>query len=662
MRQTALLGVLLLAYATSPARVTAQPTLSFAQPHAALPGQTTEVTLHGDKLEEPLSVWSSFPAQIEILRELDETGQPKPNPDPKTLRLRVTMPADAPVSVGGLVVGTKSGVSEPLVFMLDDLPSVTEMANNHSPEAAQEIPFLTAVDGVCDGTLFDYYRLSAKAGQRIAVEVVAQRLGSALDPVLRLIDPAGKEVAFIDDAPALGADARLAAVCVQDGAYVLEVRDVQYHSGGRYRLRVGDFPLVDTTFPLGGPRGASTEFRFTGFDGLATAPTPLAISDLAPQQTPLAARLPNGQSSTMVLTAVSLLPNTIEPEPDISPEAASVVAAPVAINGQFQAPGDRDAYRFSAKKDQKFVLRGISRTLGSPSYLLMRIRDEKGATLAEAGAANPVEALAWTAPTDGDYQLEVEELFQNGGPGHAYRLEFEFDAPRFSLALKNDKNTPHTFVTHADGAFALDVQIERQGYEGPIRLTLHAPREGFQVRQEQVPPGAKEAKLLVLPPADIQEGELWALRFTGEGEQGVQAELSTAVLLKTKRPELLEVPAWRDGVIHVAVGAPPEAFFGLTPKESLLTFDATAKNATFVLPLERKNKEYKTDPIVWVEGLPSGASATVKKEGKDADERFEVVVTGEGLTAGEHAFSIYAYGDFNGRGTKTKVEVKLKVE
>jgi hypothetical protein len=145
-----------------------------------------------------------------------------------------------------------------------------------------------------------------------------------------------------------------------------------------------------------------------------------------------------------------------------------------------------------------------------------------------------------------------------------------------------------------------------------------------------------------------------------EGE--AQASLSTAALLKTKRPELLSIPAWLDGVVHVAVGPPPEPFFALTVKEETVARDATTKEAKFILPLERKNKEYKADPSVYVEGVPAGATASVKKEGKDAEERFEITVAGADITAGEHAFQILALGDFGGRGLKQIVTAKLKVE
>src|SRR5262245_3687298 len=42
-----------------------QPGLATAVPGAAAPGKTTDITLTGSNLDQPLKVWSTFPATIE---------------------------------------------------------------------------------------------------------------------------------------------------------------------------------------------------------------------------------------------------------------------------------------------------------------------------------------------------------------------------------------------------------------------------------------------------------------------------------------------------------------------------------------------------------------------------------------------------------------------
>ena len=79
-----------------------QPGLATAVPGAAAPGKTTDITLTGSKLDQPLKVWSSFPATIEPV-----PGDP--NAKGKTsLVCKVTLPPDAPCGVGAIIVTTNA--------------------------------------------------------------------------------------------------------------------------------------------------------------------------------------------------------------------------------------------------------------------------------------------------------------------------------------------------------------------------------------------------------------------------------------------------------------------------------------------------------------------------------------------------------------------------
>ena len=78
--------------------VHAQPAVTHAVPMAAAPGKTIDVTLHGQKLDDPLSVWTSFPAKVEIL----PPAEPKPG---QTQRVcKITLEPNVPVGVGGIIV------------------------------------------------------------------------------------------------------------------------------------------------------------------------------------------------------------------------------------------------------------------------------------------------------------------------------------------------------------------------------------------------------------------------------------------------------------------------------------------------------------------------------------------------------------------------------
>ena len=76
-------------------------------------------------------------------------------------------------------------------------------------------------------------------------------------PVLRLRDGAGKEVAYNDDYR-FKVDPVLMYEVAKDGEYVLELTDAIYR--GRedfvYRITAGEVPFITSVFPLGAKAGA----------------------------------------------------------------------------------------------------------------------------------------------------------------------------------------------------------------------------------------------------------------------------------------------------------------------------------------------------------------------------------------------------------------------
>src|SRR5205823_1772361 len=79
--------------------------------------------------------------------------------------------------------------------MIDDLPTVARAAGPLPLDHPQEISPPIAIDGATESFAADCFAFTAQKGQRISIDAVAGRLGSKLDPVLRLLDSAGRELA-----------------------------------------------------------------------------------------------------------------------------------------------------------------------------------------------------------------------------------------------------------------------------------------------------------------------------------------------------------------------------------------------------------------------------------------------------------------------------------
>ncbi len=77
---------------------------------------------------------------------------------------RVTVPREEQVGIGAMRLVTGEGVSNPVLVMFDDLPTVAEASDNHAVAQAQTIEWPIAVDGQCDPVQEDLFRFHARRG------------------------------------------------------------------------------------------------------------------------------------------------------------------------------------------------------------------------------------------------------------------------------------------------------------------------------------------------------------------------------------------------------------------------------------------------------------------------------------------------------------------
>jgi hypothetical protein len=176
-------------------------------------------------------------------------------------------------------------VTNRLPFALDELPECLEQEPNNDPAKPQKVDLPVIVNGRIDhADDWDVFRIQGKAGETIVAEVVARRLDSPLDSMLKLTDSQGKVLALNDDYedPGVGlnthhADSYLMIKLPADGTYYIHLGDTARTGGSAYayRLRLShprpDFAL--RAVPSGGgirSRGTASisvyAIRKDGFD------------------------------------------------------------------------------------------------------------------------------------------------------------------------------------------------------------------------------------------------------------------------------------------------------------------------------------------------------------------------------------------------------------
>lgn len=147
-------------------------------------------------------------------------------------------------------------LSNPIVLEADDLPEFLESETNQTSSASTNKLF--SVPAIFNGRIalpgaIEQWPVRLIKDQTYEFDLRANRLGSALDSVLAVLDSGGKQLAENDDISGEQADSRISFKALSDGIYLLQVKDRFSTRGGpfwSYRLRASLSPEPDFRLKL----------------------------------------------------------------------------------------------------------------------------------------------------------------------------------------------------------------------------------------------------------------------------------------------------------------------------------------------------------------------------------------------------------------------------
>ncbi len=446
------------------------------------------------KIEKRLREWVQTPACASIS---------------SIVTVEITIAPDAEIGRRELRLVTGRGVSNPLAFQVGQFleyarepmltatiqilgKEVLALRQRPDSDAEHRISIPCTVNGQIASREVNRYRFQASKGQRLVISTQARQLVPYVadavpgwfQPVLALYDDKGRELAFADDYR-FKPDPIILFNVPQDGEYVFEIRDSLYR--GRedfvYRITVGDVPFVTNLYPLGGQVGAVLTPNMDGWnvqDADLTSPDRNAAPGL---QWLAASRL--GYRSIPVPFALDTLPDAFEQEPNNTEKTAQKVVAPVIVNGRISTPGDWDVFEFTGRANDRLVLEVQGRRLDSPLDSVIKLTNAAGKLIAFSDDREDVMAglnthhadsyLILKLPADGPYFVHIGDTAQKGGPEYGYRLRVSAPQPDFELRV-----VPSSVSLPANSTAALSVYaVRKDGFAGPIKITLKDPPAGF---------------------------------------------------------------------------------------------------------------------------------------------------------------------------------------
>lgn len=420
-----------------------------------------------------------------------------------------TIGVDASVPNGphALRLRTRTGLSYLRQFYVGPYPNVMEAEPNSEFSAPQPIAMNQTVNGVVTNEDVDYFRISAKAGQRIAVEVEGVRLGyAAFDPYVSIMNAQRFDLAASDDTVLHGKDCHASIVAPADGDYIIQVREAAYQGNDqcRYRLHVGDFRRPEMVYPAGGKAGSTVQARFIDADGTSfeeSLPLPAVPDPRYPMYPKAQAAAPSGN----VFRVVDF-DNVMEVEPnnDAATATPSSVPVPVAFNGIIDKPDEVDMFKVTLKAGTALDIQCFARSFGSALDAWMQLTNAKGEVLSEnddtGEAPRQDSRIKFTIPADGEYCVRIFDHMNRGGPAFAYRIEMiaakpdvAFSSPQYD---NNNSQLRQLIPVPKGGRFAQLVNVSRSSTGGDMSFLCDSLPPGVRLVEPLMPGGLNNIMLL----------------------------------------------------------------------------------------------------------------------------------------------------------------------
>lgn len=489
------------------------PRLLTTFPMGGAQGTEVDVTLTGEHLDAAEELVFDSP-HLSAQKKLDAQGQPVPN------QYTVRISADCPPGLYETQVMTRLGLSSGRVFAVGLLPEVRQAPGNSSVATAQVLPLNSVCNAVVSPRAADHYLFEARQGQRIVVDCASRGIDSKLEATLVIADSTGRD---------LQVERRSGVIdfqVPQSGSYIIKVHELTFQGGAAfyYRLTLRELP-----------------------------------PDVPVRRHPATALV---SSFSWPPTGLAAQPATIEVEPN--DDRPQVITLPADISGSFAPAADTDQFEFDARRGEEWWIEVASERLGLPTDPSVIVQQVVGSGAGEtvtdvaefqdipspvkvssngyaydgppynAGSADVLGKLV--IPQDGRYRLSITDLFggTRNDPSNVYRLIIRKAQPDFAVVawplhmeLRNgdraDLSKP--FAVRAGGTIAVEVvALRRDGFDGPIDLTVEGLPAGVTAAGLRIPKGASRG-IVAITAADDATAAPVPLTIVGRA-QVAEAEVA----------------------------------------------------------------------------------------------------------------------------------------
>ncbi|MBT4693796.1 MAG: hypothetical protein HOB73_10670 [Planctomycetaceae bacterium] len=479
----------------SPLWLIAEPNLSSTNLPGAQSGTTAQITFTGTDLGPNPTLVASFAIA---------TQQALAGSNNTQAIIEFTTANESP-GIHWVRILSDKGITNPIAFALDDL------SQSAFGDSIKTIP--AAVYGNLAGGAILKTSFSGKQGMALVVDIEGQRLGSDIRPVLRLHNSQGIQIAWSPPQPTLRGDARIQTTLPTDGTYTIELHDILFKgpAKGTFRLKIGELRFADMVFPMGTSADADANLQFICGNLTDTATNINQSTGTHPLKLPASPNV----TGTRPYVLFSAHPEFVENHN--TKEATAVGTVPVGINGRLSAKGEQDEFIVTTTPGSKLRINVLARQAGSPLDAVLTVKDAQGKQLGrnDDRPGNSDPGLDITVPKGNEsIAVILSDLQNRGGEDYIYHIDIQnLSTPRFSIST-----TINRIQVPGGSTQTLFANITRQGYNGPINLSLPNLPDGISLSGTHIPAGSTRALLSISAATGDALPVLTYLLGTGTGE------------------------------------------------------------------------------------------------------------------------------------------------
>lgn len=480
--------------------------MGYLYPAGGQVGTTVEIEAGGLNINKAVKVLFSHPdikGEIEPIKESATSkrrrrrlnDQSSPQLADK-VKIKITIGGNVPCGLYDLRLQGPKGVSNMLPFEVSSYPNLLENKNSW-PKRPNEVYSLPVVlCGYVSPGGVDYFRFSGRKGETIVAAVkgrqlvpyIADAVPGWFQPVIKILDSQGKEIAYSDDYYH-HVDPVIITTLPKDGKYTLMIHDAIYR--GRqdfnYRIQLGVIPFVTGRYPAYGVAGKKVKQQLEGVN-LGTTKATAKVKKEGYHHLSFTNDI--GTSNAVPFYAVPKGIRLIH-----SPKEGAELTLTNAIADSLTSESRIKRYKIYAEDKDPIIVELVGRRNDSRIDAVMRLRNRYGRIVATVDdTEDPLQGLMtfhadpvikYTPRVGEELTLEVEDLHRGYGKDYHYLLRRHKQLPSFNAFV-----SPANITVPSGGTSSFRVDVTGK-LKRPANLVVKGLPKGFTTSSLKLRGGRK---------------------------------------------------------------------------------------------------------------------------------------------------------------------------